>query len=727
MIKKLSFCSIIFLLFIFPVYSQQLGSVNINIKVDQFGYQCNRQKVAVLANPQTGYNSAVTFVPGSTYHVRRWSDNQIMFTGSPVIWNSGNTDGPSGDKLWWFDFTSFNTPGEYYIHDPLNNARSYKFVIQDNVYKDVLREAVRTYYFQRCGVAKTTPHVHTGWADAVCHTKSLQDNNCRAYVNSGSGTAATEKNLSGGWHDAGDYNKYINFSYRAVQDLLLAYEENPSVWTDDFGIPESGNGVPDILDEVKVELDWVLKMQQATGNGSVLCMVGVRPSSGAASPPSSDAGQRFYGPATTSATLSAAAMLALGAIQFRSIGNTVYANTLQTAAVSAWNWAKNNTNITWQNTGKLSAGEQELPINLNDPSVYQRYLTERKIAAAAFLYALTGTAEFKTYFESTYTSISWYANYFLNANDGSVQDAMLYYTKASGITASHGNNIRNRYLSEVKKTGTFGFHYEKYINKADGYRSYLKDIFWGSNEYMGREAQIFLNVIKYNMDNLTFRSNCLDAASGYVHYIHGVNPTSFCYISNMSSFGAENSLNEIYSAWFVHGSAKWDRVGVSTYGPPPGYVPVGPNPQYSVSTVSPPYGQPAKKSYKDWNTGWPENSWEVTENAIYVNATYIRMLSNFVSGTCMPPVTHAYQMQENLFESRVFPNPADEKLFLYPGQDFKTGYNVQIADALGTVVITFEDINQEYLEVNVSHLAKGIYFVTFVNSEKSATVKFICR
>src|SRR6185503_18672356 len=97
--------------------------------------------------------------------------------------------------------------------------------------------------------------------------------------------------LSGGWHDAGDYTKYVNFTHSTLHDLLDAYAMHPQIWKDDTGIPESGNGVPDLLDEVKWELDWVLKMQLA--DGSVLMKVGTAGNDGP-SPPSADGAPRFY-------------------------------------------------------------------------------------------------------------------------------------------------------------------------------------------------------------------------------------------------------------------------------------------------------------------------------------------------------------------------------------------------------------------------------------------------
>ena len=139
----------------------------------------------------------------------------------------------------------------------------------------------------------------------------------------------------------------------------------------------------------------------------------------------------------------------------------------------------------------------------------------------------------------------------------------------------------------------------------------------------------------YSLDALN-ATNYNNAAAGYIHYLHGINPIAITYLSNMSNYGAENSVNEFYHGWFTDGSTLWDRVGVSTYGPAPGFIPGGANPSYSPDgsyigpAISPPQNQPIQKSFKDWNTGWPQNSWEITENAIYTQASYIRLLAQFM-------------------------------------------------------------------------------------------------
>ena len=71
---------------------------------------------------------------------------------------------------------------------------------------------------------------------------------------------------TGGWHDAGDYGKYIVNAGITLGTSLLAYESFPSKFNqDDLNIPESGNSIPDLLDEVRYELEWYLKMQNSNG------------------------------------------------------------------------------------------------------------------------------------------------------------------------------------------------------------------------------------------------------------------------------------------------------------------------------------------------------------------------------------------------------------------------------------------------------------------------------
>jgi hypothetical protein len=143
---------------------------------------------------------------------------------------------------------------------------------------------------------------------------------------------------------------------------------------------------------------------------------------------------------------------------------------------------------------------------------------------------------------------------------------------------------------------------------------------------------MFFNFIQYDFasDTVPYRN----AAAGYINFLHGVNPISRVMLTNMYDYGAEKSANEMYHSWFGDGT-NYDNALTSLYGPAPGYQPGGFNPGYHPDpayggTIEPPENQPSLKSYKDWNTSWPENSWEITETSISNQGSYIKLLSKFI-------------------------------------------------------------------------------------------------
>ncbi|HYW94240.1 MAG TPA: glycoside hydrolase family 9 protein, partial [Bacteroidales bacterium] len=213
------------------------------IIVDQFGYLPGVQKIAILKDPQVGFDSDTSYSPGSVFHVVNARTGEKVYSGSITSWNGGNTDPSSGDKAWHFDFSDFSQPGSYYILDEENGLRSYEFDIANNVYNDVLKQAMRMFFYQRVGFAKEAPYAEEGWTDGASHIGPLQDKNCRSFFDKGN--PDTEKDLSGGWYDAGDYNKYTNWTAHYVIGMIKAYSEKPGAWGDNYNIPESGNGLPD--------------------------------------------------------------------------------------------------------------------------------------------------------------------------------------------------------------------------------------------------------------------------------------------------------------------------------------------------------------------------------------------------------------------------------------------------------------------------------------------------
>ncbi len=607
------------------------------IVLDDFGYRPDMKKVAIIRNPVTGFDASDELVPEPEYHVVRSTDAEVVFTGTPTAWNNGATDDTSGDTVWWFDFSAVTAPGTYTVRDAAFIVVSPEFRIADDVYKEALKDAVRTFYYQRAGFAKTAPYVPAGYADSASHVGPGQDTEARQY--NLPDDASSERDLHGGWYDAGDYNKYTNWHAAYVVSLLNSYIENPAVWTDDFNIPESGNGVPDLLDEIKFGLDWLVRMQNA--DGSVLSIVGLADGS----PPSAATGPSYYGLANTSATLSTAAAMALGSKVFGDLtvaGYSGFADDLSDRAEAAGAWADANPAVLFYNndfasgTQGLGAGQQEMS---------ETARTEKKLSAAIYLADATGKSVYHDYVTANYTASKLVGSYYINGFEGDSQRDLLHYTQVVGANPTVVDTIRSRYEGAMN----FTYFWPAVDNATDAYRAFSHAIVWGSNAIKSQEGSLFWQQHQYAIGTRTGQE-AKDAAAAYLHYLHGANPLGLAYLSNMADAGAERSVDTFYHSWFRDGSADFDSVATSTYGPAPGYLVGGPNPGYSwedccpyscgspennakckgTEQPAPPYGQPAQKAYAQFNDSWPLNSWEVTENSNGYQVAYIRLLSKFV-------------------------------------------------------------------------------------------------
>jgi hypothetical protein len=599
-----------------PVNAPQ--PLSANIVVDQFGYRTADEKIAVVRSPTSGFDTGSPFTPGARYALVDGHSGAKLVEAAPKAWNGGASDPSSGDKAWWFDFSSVTTPGDYFVLDETANVRSPVFRISDDAYRSVLVAATRMLYYQRDGIAKDAAHAGADWVDGLAHP---QDAQCGLYSD-GSGP----RDLHGGWFDAGDQNRYTNWAASDAIELLRAYVESPAAFADDTNIPESGNGVADLLDEVKWELDWMTRMQGA--DGSMLSIAG----HAGASPPSSDTSPCKYGPANTSASLTSAAAFAYASIVYAkapgvSTAYPGFAADMASRAQKAWTWAIANPAVTFSNSGKVGAGEQE---------VDDAGRAQKKVQAAVFLFELTQDVTYKSAVDAGYKQL------LASFDPFHVEplDTALEYTKATGATAAVVTDILSTYKADIK--GTIA----SLAASPDPYFAYLHDYTWGSNQVKASQGSLLTDVSVFGIDAASNVDATRDAER-YVHYLHGVNPLQLVFLSNMEGSGSTKSVTRFFHTWFAHGSS-WDAAGVSKYGPPPGYLTGGPNPSYAwdgccpagcgstannqacgSASPSPPAGQPAQKAYKDFNDNWPLDSWQVTEPDDGYQAHYIRLLSKF--------------------------------------------------------------------------------------------------
>ena len=594
------------------------------IKIDQFGYLPTSKKIAIISNPIEGFNAGENFNPSDNYQVRRVSDDAVEFNRTITAWKDGATDFRSGDKVWYFDFSDLEKEGEYYIYDLDNNESSYPFKISTTVYDDLLKQSVRMFYYQRSNFEKVEPYVNKDFIDGKAFP---QDKVATSILDKNNN--ATKKDVSGGWFDAGDYNKYINYSNEVVHDLLTAYQTNQSIWSDNYNIPESNNGIPDVLDELRYELEWILKMQvnandingsnpifSTEDRGSFLHKVSaIDFGHGNQSPPSSNQDARYYAPPSISATISAVGMLAHASLVYSSIDND-FALKLKQSAIEGWNYLKNKPYSSYDNSGFETAKAED--------SISQR--KSNKVMASIYLYALTDDMVYKHYFEEN--AIDGRLINHLNLNDkdkayfnstGTTlhsHDAQLLYTTLSETNPLFSSSILENYQFAQSNPYVDFAPIKEYDNQTNPYLAFLDAYSWGSNQAIASSGNMLMNMITYNIDNGN-STKYAKVATGYLHYLHGINPQNLVYLSNMSNFGAENSVDKIHHAWF------------NNIAPASGFLVGGAMESYSGNAKI--YGQAvsAQPTLKAYASDY--DAYELSEPQLMYQSAYIRLLSSIIA------------------------------------------------------------------------------------------------
>lgn len=590
-----------------------------SLRVDAFGWQPWADKVAVLREAVVGHDAAPS-TPGASIDVERVADGAVVLSAPAVAWQGGAVHDASGDRVWLLDLGALTVDGEYRLVDPTTGAVSEAFAIGADVYAGVRHAAQRMFLYQRCGVAKAAPFAAAGWTDGACHVGPDQDTAARSVLDPSGGGLL---DLSGGWHDAGDYNKYVNFTDDVIHDLLAAYALAPESWSDATNLPQSGNGRADLLDEVVVGLDWLLRMQRP--DGSLLHKLGVTDFSGS-SPPSTDAGPRRYAPATASATVSGAGAFAHGARVFSAqpdATSQAYAVTLQAAAESAWQWLDANPGASpsfYDNAGFVSAPAE-------DDTHWQ---TVNRLRAATHLLGLTGDTTYRDWFDANVGQSHLLQWGFALVYEQGLHAGLLAYAALPSATPSVADAIRAAYEGSVGGPFQLG----NVLAGEDPYGAWLadQDIGWGSNRTRLQHGRLFADMVRFGLDSPRV-AEYERAARAYLHSMHGLNPPGFTYLTNLHDLGAPRSVSETYHAWFAHGT-DWDSSLTSLHGPAPGFLTGGPNPNFAPAAeyvgppLEPPQGQPPLKAYRDWNTSWPENSWEVTECQLSYQSAYLALLAS---------------------------------------------------------------------------------------------------
>jgi hypothetical protein len=566
-----------------------------HITIDQFGYRPGDEKVAVIADPQEGFNKDDRFTPGKVYQVRKSLDGAVVFVGEPQVWNNGETDPLSGDRAWWFDFSMLTEPGAYYLYDVENNVMSYEFRIADDVYERVLYHALRVYYYQREGMKHEAPFAEYPWFDAAAWVGPGQDREARDVFAPDDDSRV--RDISGGWMDAGDTNKYVTFMDSCIQELMATYETNPAFFKDFcLNIPESHLDAPDILSEIKWEMDWLMKMQNEDGSAHIKC--GMQRAN-ASSPPSKDTTPRVYhGMKSSAAAIALAGVFAHGARVYKMIEiYEPYGGELQKRAVKSWDWymerVKDGTRNDLIDNGEIRSGRANRELKVQDMMA---------VAASINLYGLTGDEKYHDYLRANYKSVppmtadmeSFHESGFINF-PRQLGMGFVYYMGLQNADPIIVKDLQEKWKERANNTETFLPN--RFIPEKSAYRAYIdkKIISWGhlqNRGVRGYESYLLseLNLIPELSHN--FKEN----AANQLHHLHGVNPLGMTYLTNMYAAGASKSAKYMYHEWFM------DVPGFGMAAPP-GYLVGGPNvwPHTSYGRPQMTFEEALKKGIKTQN------------------------------------------------------------------------------------------------------------------------------
>ncbi len=459
------------------------------IKLDQAGYLPTAPKVAVV----TGAADAFTV---------RGANGSLAFQGKL---GAAVNDPDTGDTVRPADFTRLQAPGTYYLEVP-GVGRSWKFAIAPDVYSHTYYLAMRGFYGLRCGTAVDLGPEFPGYKHAACHLKGEFDKS--------SGKAGERDNV-GGWHDAGDYGRYLPSSSIATGTLLWTWELfGPKVKSVNLQIPESGNGIPDLLNEARWNLEWMLKMQDVDGGvwykqtsahfpGFIMPETDTMPSLVIG------AGREPY--KTTCATAGLAAVAAIAARVYKPFDAQFAAANLA-AARKAWEWAERHPDVTFKNPAGIQTGEY------GDPQC-----SDERLWAAAELWRTTREVVFDKYFIEHYAA-------FLPALAAPSGEGWREVASMGLWTYALAGKGHTRTLGEVRRATRQAGQRLVERTRKNGYHVSMatKDYVWGSNGVAANYGMQLL-VADRIQPNRAFTK----AAADNLHYLLGRNTFSLSWVTGV--------------------------------------------------------------------------------------------------------------------------------------------------------------------------------------------------
>ena len=513
------------------------------IFINQVGYRISDKKNVFV--------SEAAKADADTFEVCEKSGEAVVYTGKLL---AAPQDSESGGIYFTGDFSSVKKAGEYFVK--VGSQQSFSFKISDNVYDDIALSTLKYFTDSRCG-------------QGICHTGIAE-----VY-----GTGE-KKNVQGGWHDAGDYGRYIVAGTKTVMDLLLAYKKNPEKFKN-F----------DLLGETRFELEWMLQMQRE--DGAVYHKISCYHFC-AFIMPEDEKDTLVLAPVSTAATADFAGCLAYAA-GFYKDSDSVFADKLLAAAVKAQNYLFSHDDEFYINPPEITTG-----------GYGDRDVRDERYFALCALFAATGENNYLTHAlkyredkkkDEPDPKHPW--------NCGWQEGFGWPFVSGYGteILLENADKLDSKLVEEIK-AGII-CQAEKYLETSNdsAFKYCSKFVFWGSNGAICDIAHVMLMAY-----DLTGRKEFVDASKAQIDYILGCNPVNYCYVTGA---GTKSVVNPHHRP---SGASKRVYPGMLAGGPCSGLLDA-----YAKEHLT---NLPPLKCYAD-----AVPSYSTNEVAIYWNSAFVYVLS----------------------------------------------------------------------------------------------------
>jgi len=481
-----------------------------------------------------------------------------------------NDNESTGEKILIGDFSSFNKNGEYYIE--INGKKSCKFKIGKFVYKNLFNDILRCYYLIRCNTEINDPI--TGIYHKACHMNDAEPED----------KPGIERDLKGGWHNAGDYGKWTHMAAFSVSHMLWLFElKKDKLKNLNINIPESSNKISDVLDEALWGLNWLFKMQN--NDGSIYHKVDTQPNFAIGKAPEDDPHKRYarFGsrgtqtPSTIDASFFVAVMCQAYRV-FIDIDKSL-ADKCKKAAIKTIAWIEKNPKTAQDDIYYL------------DKDYYGELLW-----AYAEMYRLTDNNKYLNNFKNIFNNIPlnypcWMDPQFLGYL------TLYYYEKTE-------KKLKNEIINRIQNLA------DSYILKSNksGYGIALdpKEYYWGSNQEVAGKAMvlIFSHII-------TGEKKYKDYALKHLYYLLGNNSLNKSFVTG---YGANPVKYPYHWAYFAYKKIipGWLTGGANQY--------IGSNIDFYLRSLIL-KGTPPAKCYADkcdFNGSWASNEGATDHQASFL-------------------------------------------------------------------------------------------------------------